>query len=493
MTVVPFGPWEPDSAAIDAPVLAEAKNCYAHKVGYGPMPSLSADPASGALVAKSFGMFAARTSAGGWIIFAGTQTKLYRYVSGTWTDYTRAAGGDYNVATDDYWSFTQFGSYVIAVNINDAPQVIDIDSGATAFSALGGSPPNSRYVTVIGDFVILACQSTNNLKVRNSAINDVTGWSVGTNLCDEQTFGDGGRVTGVAGGEYGYVVQERAIRRMIFQPGSDTAFRFERVEKERGAAAGYSVISTINAVFFLSDDGFYAFGQNGLVPIGAQRINEWFRNNCDTSRFFSVAAFADPYAPRISWAFYNTSSSTNFDRLLTYDWQLDRWTYAVIEAQFWATSVTAGVTLEDLDTYGAIDTAVPYSLDSRVWEGGAPVIGAINADGKLSFLEGAAPLTVTLTTSSIHTRPGGRARVQSLYPIGEFNDATLALRVGKREHSKNAVSYSSSITPSTLSGIARTNASGRLHTFELTVTQSTGTLWEHAQGVDIMAQADGIL
>ena len=489
--IVPCGPWEPDSAAVDSGVLVLAQNCYPHKAGYGPVPSLAAINAN-ALAAKCFGMFAARTSAGGWIIFAGTQTKLYRYVSGVWTDYTRVAGGNYNVPTDDYWSFTQFGSYIIAVNINDSPQVIDIDSGATAFSALGGSPPNARYVTVVGDFVVLACISTNNLKLRNSAINDVTGWTVGTNLCDEQTFGDGGRITGVAGGEYGYVVQERAIRRMIFQPGSDTAFRFERVEKERGAAAGYSVISTINAVFFLSDDGFYAFGANGLVPIGAQRVNEWFRSNCDTARFFSVAAFADPYAPRISWAFYNSSSSTNFDRLLTYDWQLDRWSYSIIEAQFWATSVTSGVTLEDLDSYGALDTAVPYSLDSRVWEGGAPVIGAVDASGFLAFLEGTAPLTALLRSAPMHLRLGGRARVQSVYPLGVYNDATLAIRVGRREHTKNAISYTSSITPSTISGIAHTNAGGRLHTFELTVSQSSGTLWEHAQGFDVGFAADGM-
>jgi hypothetical protein len=143
--------------------------------------------------------------------------------------------------------------------------------------------------------------------VRNSAIEDATGWTVGTNLCDEQTFPDGGRVTGIAGGEFGYVAQERAIRRMIFQPGNDTAFRFERVESEHGCAAGYGLVSTANSIFFPSNDGFYAFGASGLVPIGAQKVNKWFQANSDTSRFFSIIAFADPYAPRICWAFYNSS------------------------------------------------------------------------------------------------------------------------------------------------------------------------------------------
>lgn len=485
-----FGPWEPDSASVGHQVLSVAKNVYAQKTGYGPVPGLS-ESSSDALAAKCFGKFTARTSAGGRITFVGTQTKLYRLVSGTWTDYTRSSGGDYNVPTDDYWSFAQFGSYVIACNINDDVQVIDIDTGATNFSALGGSPPKARYVSVVGDFVVLGCLATNNRKVRNSALNSVTGWTVGTNLCDEQEFADGDRVTGIVGGEFGYVMQERAIRRMIFQPGSDTAFRYERVEKERGAAAGYSVSGTANTVFFLSDDGFYAFGANGLVPIGAQRVNKWFRSNSDTARFFSVISFIDPYAPRICWAFYNSSSSTNFDRVLVYDWQLDKWTYWEVEAQFWATSVTAGVTLEDLDSYGSIDTAVPYSLDSRVWEGGAPVISAISEDGKEAFLEGAAPLDARLLTAPIQLVPGKRAIVKGLHPQGVFNDATMTLRVGKREHTKNAVTYTSSVTPSTSTGIARVRASGRYHEFELNLTQSSGSVWTHAQGLDVEFNQDG--
>jgi hypothetical protein len=485
-----FGPWEPDSAAVDTGVLTVAKNVYPHKTGYGPIPSL-AEVSTDALGEKCCGLFFAQVEAGGWVLFAGTRTNLYRFSSGSWVDYTRTVGGDYNVPTDDYWSFTQFGSLVIACNVNDDVQVIDIDSGATAFSALSGSPPKSRYVTVIGEFVILACAATNNRLVTNSAIGDATGWTVGTDLCDEQEFPDGGRVTGVAGGEFGYVVQERAIRRMIFQPGSDTAFRFERVEKERGAAAGYSVYATINAVFFLSDDGFYAFGANGLVPIGGQRINEWFRSNSDQTRFFSVLAFADPYAPRISWAFYNSSGSTNFDRVLHYDWQLDRWSYTEAEAQFWGVTVTTGVTLEDLDSYGSIDTGVPYSLDSRVWEGGAPVIGAVNSSGKLAFLEGSTPLSATLTTTTMQLIPGKRARVRSVEPRGTFNDATLAVRVGKRETTKNSITYTSSTTPSTRTGIARFRASGRFHDVELTISQSSGTRWEHAQGVEIDVVEDG--
>lgn len=485
--IVSFGPWEPDISGIDVPALNVAKNVWPTPVGYGPIPSLASFSTS-ALPSKCLGMAAARTSAGGWQIFAGTATNLYRFQSSAWVNFTRVSGGSYSVIGDDYWSFTQFGSKLLATNISDNLQVIDIDTGATNFADCAGSPPRARYVTVVGDFAVLASLSAGDRRVRNSAINNSTGWSVGTNLCDEQEFADGGRVTGLAGGEYGYVVQEKSIRRMIFQPGSDQAFRFERVENEHGAAAGYSLVSTANTIYFLANDGFYSFNDNGLNPIGAQRVNKWFRANCDAARYFSVISFTDPFAPRIGWAFYNSAGSVNFDRVIWYDKQLDRWSYAEITAQYWTSMVTAGLTLEDLDVYGDIDSGgIPYPFDSRVWEGGAPVIGAVNVSGQLSFLEGSAPLTAVISSGPTRVNAGSRSKEFTIELLGVVNGAAPTLRIGKREHTKQSDTFTSSASPSTLTGIFRMTASGRIHDFELTMTQSSGLLWEHVQGLDVQA------
>jgi hypothetical protein len=489
--IIKLGPWEPDSAGVDSGVMSVARNVYPTKTGYAPIRELSATTQN-ALAATCVGLVSVRTTAGGVVTFAGTRTKLYRLVAGNWVDYTRAAGGDYNVPVDEYWSFRVFGTTLIAVNINDDPQYIDVDAGTTNFAALGGSPPRARYVNVVGSFVVLASLSTDNNAVRNSAIEDPEGWTVGTNLCDEQTFPDGGRVTGIAGGEFGYVAQEGAIRRMIFQPGNDIAFRYERVESEHGCAAGYGLASTANTIFFPASDGFYSFGANGLIPIGGQRINKWFQSNSDTTRNFAVIAFTDPYAPRIGWAFYASSGSIVLDRILFYDWQIDKWTYSDATAQFWASMTTSGVTLEELDDYGDIDSGdIPYPFDSRVWEGGVPVIGAVSATGMLSFLEGTSFQTATLNFAPMHLNPGGRAKVQAIEPLGTFNDATVTLRVGRREKTQSSPSYTDATSLSSLSGIARFNASGRIHDLEMTVTQSTGTPWTHAQGLDLTAAEDG--
>lgn len=491
MTALSFGPWEPDIAGVDASVLAVAKNVWPTTIGYGPVPSLSAISTS-ALPAKCVGKTYARTASGGWLIFAGTRTKLYKYVSGAWTEVTRVAGGDYNVPVDEYWSFAQFGSVLMATNINDVVQSIDVDSGAANFAALAGTPPQARYVGVVGSFVVLACLSSDNRAIRNSAIESSIGWTVGTNLCDEQTLPDGGRVTGFAGGEFGYALQERSLRRMIFQPGNDIAFRYERLDDQHGAAAGYSLVSTANGIYFIANDGFYSYGYQGLVPIGDQRVNKWFQSNSDPARFFSVIAFSIPNAPRIAWAFYASAGSSNFDRVLFYDWKQNRWTYAELTAQYWASLTTPGVTLEDLDVYGDLDSGlIPYPFDSRAWEGGQPVIGAVDANGKLAFLEGSLPLTATFNTSPMHLALGYRSMVQSVYPLGVVNSAAPTIRVGRRENTQNAATYTDYTSPSTLSGVARFNATGRVHDFELTVTQTSGTSWTHIQGLNIEAQRQG--
>jgi hypothetical protein len=71
--------------------------------------------------------------------------------------------------------------------------------------------------------------------------------------------------------------------------------------------------------------------------------------------------------------------------------------------------------------------------------------------------------------------------------MGVVNDAAPTVRIGKRENTQNAVVYTSASSPSALTGMFRITASGRIHDFELTMTQASGTAWEHVQGLDVAA------
>ena len=54
----------------------------------------------------------------------------------------------------DQWRFAQFNNLVFAVQINVAPQKIDLTT-LTAFSDVAGSPPQARYISVVGRFLVL--------------------------------------------------------------------------------------------------------------------------------------------------------------------------------------------------------------------------------------------------------------------------------------------------------------------------------------------------
>ena len=480
---VAFGEWAPDASTLDSDVLTIARNVLPAVTSYQPFPRL-ADYSTGVLIG-SRGLTMARLSDGTFGAFAGNPTKLYKFNPATlaWADVSRVAGGNYALSNEERWDFAQFGTQLIAVHIADDPQAINVDTG-TNFAALGGSPPKARYVTVIGDFVVLGALTGDETTVRWSGINDATSWTVGTNLADFQTFPDGGRITGVVGGEVGYVLQEGAIRRMRFIPGSDYVFSFEAVEKRKGCVSPYGWANVAGTVFYVAEDGFYSIGPAGMQPIGAQRVNTWFRTNTDQARVALIRAVADPVAPRIYWWCYSNGNANAYDLAVIYDWSLNKWTYATVEVQDVAALGTAPTTLDALDGWANLD-ALPFSLDSRVWEGGRPVLAAIKPNGRVAFFSGPnAP--ALMRTGERHFAAGGRAYVRGITPMIDTADVTISMRV--RERLQDAPR---NVGPAGIgeTGMASIRASGRTHQVDVAVAE--GAVWSHTQGYEVDFETQG--
>ena len=227
-TPLQFGEWRPDIALLDNQFAAIAENVYPAPNSY--LPFLGLVPRTTPLPAKALGLTFARTSSGAYVIYAGTATKLYKWNGTAWADVSRAVGGAYNVADDALWCFAQFGDVLVAVHPGDEPQEADVTAG-TAFEALGGNPPNATSVAVVGDFLVLSGLTTNNRVIKWWGINNIEQWTVGLELSDEQEFPDGGPVIGVAGGESGFVVQDRSCapcnscpgRPMLFSPSAGSS------------------------------------------------------------------------------------------------------------------------------------------------------------------------------------------------------------------------------------------------------------------------------
>src|SRR5262249_53204678 len=151
-----------------------------------------------------------------------------------------------------------------------------------------------------------------------------------------------------------------------FAPGSPFVFQIERIAEDRGLYAPYSLIRSGDKIFFLSADGFMWMAPSGYpAPIGKERVDRTFLGDLDKSNLQLVLGASDPRNARVMWAYKSASGTAGqFDKLLCYDYVLDRWSPAGMSGEYLGSLSQPGVTLESLDAIsGSIDALVP-SLDS---------------------------------------------------------------------------------------------------------------------------------
>jgi hypothetical protein len=478
--VIPFGPWRPDQIGVNLDSLADVNGVYPAPTGYAPVPSLVS--LSAALADNSRGASAVFDRQGNAKTFVGTTTKLYRLDTSTttpsWDDVSRLVGGNYAVpAGTDKWRFLSFGDLAIALQVGDVPQKFDMISG-TKFQALGGSPPKARYGAVIGDFVVLASLDTSEFTMHWSGLNDAEEWTPGANSSDTQEMADGGPIKGLVPtlGTAGYVFQSQAIRRMLFQPGSGVIFQFDKIEDARGLLAPESLVQVGTLIFYLADDGFYRLTEAGSVPIGAKEVSDWFFKDVRADMAMAVDGAPDPINQRVLWSYVSKDNATEIpDRVLIYDWALNRFSKADLSIRDLLKWATPGYNLDTLDAVGPLDSLL-YSLDSPIWVAGRQVVGAIDVADTLSVLAGA-PLEARLETNDFMLE-GARTEVAGLTPV--IDAETITARISVRERMSASVTWSDE-TAIEDTGVIPFHHTGRFTRARVTV--AAGQSWTIAQGL----------
>ena len=363
---IPWGAWKPDVSDYNGDHTQRAENVFPRGDGYGPVPDLAAF--TQALPAACRGAFLALNTDGTIAIFAGTATKLYK-MSNTdlsWDDVTRASGGDYAVPAANQWQFAQLGSVVVAVNGADAVQAYTLGS-STDFAALAGSPPIAAYVTVVNEFVVLSGLSSNPFRIQWSARSNAAGWTSGTDESDFQDFTDGGVVRGVAGGEFGLVFHDNAMRNMIYQPGSAVVFSFDRIAEGKGLRAPYSLVKAGERIFFKSASGFEMVVPGGQpTPIGKERFDRAIDADLDTGAMHLLVGAYEPQSSRVYWTYKSTTGTSGlFDRIVVWDYVLERGALITGVSGEYITSLgTPGVTLEGLDSIAPGSQTVSGAADN---------------------------------------------------------------------------------------------------------------------------------
>ena len=391
MPLVQYGEWKPDTSDYESTTSHDILNVLPRGDGYGPFPDFTVF--SAALGATCRGAYYALKTDGTIATFAATVDRLYLLDNTTfaWTDVSKSGSAYSALSADANWQFRQFNNLVFATQENVVLQVFDLASPATFVDALG-SPPQAAYIDVVGRFLVLSGLLSNKYRVQWSGLNSVNAsnsWTSGVNSSDYQDLPDGGIVRGVAGGEYGTIFQDQAIRRMTFAPGSAVIFQIERIAQDMGCYAPYSIIRAGDKIFFYSAKGFYKI-EPGSLPqqIGRERIDRTFFDDLDKGNLQLFMGAADPRGTRVYWAYKSNNGAAGlYDTILGYDDALDRFFPVMMSGEYLLGISQTGLTLESLDAISGSLDALTSSLDSYATSV-TPEISQFNSAHRLGFFRG---------------------------------------------------------------------------------------------------------
>lgn len=478
--MIKFGEWTPDQSPLSGG-LATAKNCYSNGDSYRSFPSLT--PFSSAITARCQGFVHTKSNDGTVRNFAGDATKLYELSGTTYADKSKVGG--YTTGSEERWNFVRWGNTLIATNYSDAIQSITL--GGAVFADLSATAPRARYLAVVRDFLMAgytydATDGSKPNRVRWAGIDSSTAWTIdAATQADINDFQNGGAVTGVVGGEFAIVFGEESIHRLTYV-GPKTIFQSDRIDKSIGTVIPGSIVENGSNVFFIGPNGFYVTNGSGAATlISSNKVSKTFFAEVDQSYLYRITSVVDPINSLIIWSYPGDESvSGTPNRLLIYNYVDNRFTYADATIETLGRSISAGLTLEQLDSYGTLET-LPYSLDSGAWQGGSISLAAFDTAHKLNTFDGA-PTQAVFETNDFTTE---RTHLNGIRPL--ITGGTYEVEVGGRNELSDVVTWKPA-TGVNASGIAPCRINQRYTRARITVT---GT-FNHAIGIEpINAQKAG--
>jgi hypothetical protein len=402
---------------------------------------------------------------------------------------THSFTGSYTtVAADRQWQFAQFNNLVFTTQASDLLQVIDL-TAASAFSNALGSPPQAAFVAVINRFLVLTGLLSFAYRVQWSGLNNVNAsasWDNVTAQSNFQDLADGGITRGTAGGDnYGIVFQDSAIRSMTFNPGSPEVFDFLKISQGEGILAPYSSVNAGGQTFFVSTQGFKVIAPGGApTPIGKEKFDRTFLADVDQGNLQLTIAAADPKGPRVYFAYKSLAGQAGlFDKIIVYDWMLQRATLLSVAGEYIAGLAKSGLTLENLDAISASIDALAFSLDA-VSSAALAQLGFVSSAHLVGFFSGA-NLEATLQTSE-QALGRFRSRIRGMRPVTDAGAAMLSITTRERLQDTAVTGPESAVDGL---GNCVQNISTRLMRGRLRIP--AGASWSFATGLEPDAVAEG--
>ena len=482
---IPFGEWLPDQPDHKQQGATVATNVYHTANTYKRFPSL-VDYSSNTTSTDSKGAGSFRDNSNTVYNFVATRTNLYQLTSGAFTSRKASLTGDH----DDFWTFTQFGEYIIASNGVDAVQYYLMGT-STNFAALtaiqtAGTAPVFRVSGVVRDFLVTGNIVGATNRIQWSGINDITCWS-GKQSDSQDLPGSGGQVVAITSGEVGYVFRQNQIIRMDYVGGA-VVFRLSVISPNRGAVYGRTVCQDNRQIFFYADDGFYQINGDQVIPIGVEKVNRFFDLDLNKAYSDRICAAVDPFNQLAMWLYPSQDNTTNTtgicDKIIIYNYATKKWSLAKANASTIFSQFVGAYTVELMDIISENLDNINAALDTDFWSGGQQLLGAIDSDYKAAIFSGTSN-ECEIETAELELFPGLRSNITGVRPVV---DATATVTVKARERLADTESETSSVSMRD-SGINPVRKSGRY--IRANIKVPSGTIFTHAQGVDLIASRAG--
>lgn len=464
-----FGPFLPDQLPVGADRLTIARNVFPAVGGYRAAPGFAS--ISAALPSTFLGGGSFVSTGNTAYLLAGTATTLSRLSGGTWTSLLTG------LTVTNRWRFAQFGDVVVAVN-GGTTRVVDLTAGTA--SSLSGAP-TAIDVDVIGPHVVYAQPNGDILRVRWSAFEDHTGNTLGTNQAGDQPMLTGGEVMGLAGGEFGVILQRQRLVRMSLTGESTAPFQFDEITPNFGCASKGSIAKAGRTVFCLSDRGFIGIDNGQSVrPIGNEKFDQSFRDALGEDDFERVWATVDPQRTIVAWGIAGTPG-----QIWVYNWVLDAATVLVLPFEGIFSGFENSQTLEEVSaTYPNIDT-MPFSLDDPRFQGGSPRLYVVQS-GQVGVLS-AANLPAAFKTGQFAPYGDSVARLRAVWPDTDaVSGVTVTVEASQRRGDAQRTEVSGDMQES---GRVPLQSRGKHMTVAVQIDNPS---WSYCNGVTLEASRGGL-
>lgn len=468
-----FGEYRPDTPSHLSESLAIAENVVPIENGYGPVGQF-APSGNGTLAARCMGAGAYRYN-GETFIFAATSTNIYRYQT---AGHTSIKSG---LTTNVGMRFCPYGKFMMMTNGGDPIQKFDPGTPTTTTN-LSGTAPTAKYLGVARGFLVAGYANNDPLRLDWSDTGAPTNWTAGgASLAGSFSMPSGGDITGVVGGEYGLIFQERRIVRMSFT-GDDAIWQFDEISSNTGCVAPWSLVTWGRLTFFLSEKGFMVCDGTSVTPVGHEKVDRSFLSSAQISFYDQMSAAIDP----VNSLYIVTLPSTNpTTKAFAFNYLLSKWSTLSLTAERIFSGFAQNYTLEELDSiYASIDAMTP-SLDANDFKGGRPLLLLYDGSHRLGTLSGL-NAQATIVDARREFFPGRRSRLQSVRPM--TNSAIGDVLI----YGRNALSDGDTTTTYSLRAGGGIIPVRQNYTFmQVGLQLPAGADWTYVQGYDADAVMGG--